>query len=138
VQERSRQETILIVVLRLSGAVTVLAFPAILLPAEWMASIHRWLGLGEFSASTLVDYLTRSIAALYGFHGVLMLLVSCDVRRYRGIVTYLAYMYLAFGAMMLGIDLHAGMPPYWTLGEGPMIAALGILFMVLLRSVPER
>ena len=59
----------LVFLLRLAGSVTASAFLAIFLPVEWMASTHRWLGLGEFPRAPVVDYLARSIAALYGFHG---------------------------------------------------------------------
>jgi len=57
-----------------------------------MAATHRWLGLGEFPKAPVVDYLTRSVAALYGFHRGLLLLVSRDPRRYRRIVSYIAWM----------------------------------------------
>ncbi|MCZ6836679.1 MAG: hypothetical protein O7G85_12955, partial [Planctomycetota bacterium] len=112
----------LILLLRFVACVLLLAFPAMLLPESVMASVHAKLGMGEFPASPLVDYLTRSIAALYGLHGVLVLIVSRDVVRYRSIVTYLGVMNIAFGIMMLGIDLHAGMPWWWTFGEGPPLA----------------
>ena len=110
---------------------TLAAFPAMFLPVDFMASSHQWLGLGEFPRSAIVDYLARSIAALYGFHGVLVLLVSTDPIRYRPIVWYIAVMNIAFGAIMVAIDLHAGLPMYWTAFEGPPIAALGIVIAVL-------
>ena len=78
----------LVVFLRLAGCVTSAAFLAIVLPVEWMASTHQWLGLGEFPRSPVVDYLARSVAALYGFHGVLLLIISGDPIRYRSIVSY--------------------------------------------------
>jgi hypothetical protein len=122
-------------VLRLSGVALLAAFPAMFLPAEWMAATHQRIGLGEFPRAPVVEYLTRSIAALYGFHGVLVLLVSRDPVYYRAIVSYLAVMNIAFGAMMLVIDLRAGLPAVWTLLEGPPIASLGVVLAVLNRSV---
>jgi hypothetical protein len=117
------REKLLVILLRLAGIAMLPAFLAIFLPTNWMIASHRWLGLGEFPDSALVQYLTRSIAALYGFHGLLALIVSLDVRRYRPIVWYLAAMNVAFGIAMILIDLHAGMPWYWTVAEGPPIAA---------------
>jgi len=122
---------LLVALLRLAGTVTVSAFLTILLPAEWMASTHRWLGLGEFPRAPVVDYLARSIAALYGFHGVLLLVVSTDPVRYRAIVWFVAAMNVAFGLIVIAIDVHAGMPVFWTLGEGPPIIALGIVIAIL-------
>ena len=122
---------LLVLLLRVAGVITVTAFLAILLPVEWMAVSHQWLGLGEFPRAPVVDYLARSTAALYGFHGVLILLVSTDPVKYHAIVTYIAVMNVLFGLIVLAIDLHAGMPAYWTFGEGPPIAAFGIVIAFL-------
>lgn len=132
-----RQEKILILILRLSAIVLLLAFPMILLPVEWMAATHRWLGLGEFPASPLVDYLTRSISFLYGFHGGLLLLVASDIRRYRGLLVYVIAMGFAFGVAIIPIDLHAGLPLYWVKGEGPLIIITALVMALLLRAVPR-
>jgi len=106
-----------------------------LLPTEWMAFTHRWLGLGEFPRAPVVEYLTRSIAALYGFHGGLLLLVSRDPLRYRSIVSYIAFMNVAFGLIVLAIDVNAGMPIHWTIFEGPPVVAFGIVVGLLNRSL---
>ena len=45
---------LLVGLLRLAGTITVSAFLTILLPVEWMASTHRWLGLGEFPRAPVV------------------------------------------------------------------------------------
>jgi len=122
------------ILLRFSGIVTCAAFLAIFLPGDWMASTHAWLGMGEFPRMPVVEYLARSIAALYGFHGVLLLIVASDPLKYRTIVTYIAAVNLLFGILVTAIDLHAGMPTEWTLFEGPPIAALGIVLAWLNRS----
>lgn len=96
-----------------------------------MASTHEWLGLGEFPRAAVVDYLARSIAALYGFHGALVLLVSMDPVRYRSIVWFIASMNIVFGVMLIAIDMHAGLPPVWIALEGPPIIAFGIVIAVL-------
>jgi hypothetical protein len=129
------RERALILVLRLSGGVVALAFLAVFLPTGWMAGTHRWLGLGEFPASPLVDYLTRSASALYGIHGGLLLVLSRDVRRFAPVVVYVAAAGVAFGAAMIGIDLSAGMPLYWSVGEGPSILALGSITFWLARGI---
>jgi hypothetical protein len=129
-----RQMTPLVVLLRLAGAVMVLAFFAVVLPVDWMAATHRWLGLGEFPRAPIVDYLARSIAVLYGFHGVLVLIVSRDPVKYRTIVWYLAVMDILGGAIILAIDIHAGLPAMWTLLEGPPVTAFGIVIGLLNRQ----
>lgn len=131
------REKVLIVILRLSAVLLLLAFPMMLLPAEWMATTHRWLGLGEFPASPLVDYLTRSVSFLYGFHGGLLLLVAGDLRRHRGLLVYIIAMGFAFGVCIIAIDLHAGLPLHWILGEGPLILITAVIMGLLLRAVPR-
>jgi hypothetical protein len=125
---------LLVLFLRLAGAVMVTAFVAVLLPADWMAEMHRGFGLGEFPRMPVVDYLARSVALLYGFHGVLVLIVSRDPVKYRTIVWYLAVMNTLFGAIILAIDVHAGMPAMWTLLEGPPVTAFGIVIGLLNRQ----
>ncbi len=133
----TRQERVLVFLLRLCGAIMLSAFATLLLPVDWMAATHRWLGLGEFPASPLVDYLTRSISGLYGIHGGLFLLVSGNVRRYAGVIRYLVVMGFVFGVLLLGIDFHARLPTYWSVGEGPLIIVISTVFLLLLRSVPR-
>jgi hypothetical protein len=124
---------LLVALLRLGGAVTVTAFLAMLLPVEWMTSAHRWLGLGEFPQSAVVDYLARSVAALYGFHGVLLFIIARDPERFATIVRYVAFMNIALGVVLVAIDAHAGLPWWWTWGEGPPIVAFGIVILLLSR-----
>jgi hypothetical protein len=117
---------LLTALLRLSGGVIALAFLAVIMPGEWMVSTHAMLGMGELPRAPIVEYLTRSLAALYGFHGVLLLIIAGDPIRYRDLVWYVAAMNVSFGIMLLSIDLYAGMPALWTLFEGPPIAAMGV------------
>lgn len=124
----------LVLLLRLAGTVMVTAFLAVLLPVDWMAATHKWLGLGEFPRLPIVDYLARSVALLYGFHGVLVLIVSRDPVKYRTIVSYLAVMNTLFGIIIFAIDLHAGLPGMWTLLEGPPVIAFGIVIGILNRQ----
>jgi hypothetical protein len=136
--EPARRQRILVILLRIGGGMTVTAFLAVFLPIEWMATTHRWLGLGEFPRAPIVDYLARSTAAFYGFHGVLLFIISSDPVRYRGIVRYAGAMSLILGVMLVFIDVHAGMPLYWILGEGPPVIAIGATVLYLMGDPPSR
>ena len=116
---------------------TASAFFAVLLPVDWMASAHHALMPGAFPRAPIVDYLTRSIALLYGFHGVLMIIVAADPVRYRPIVSYIAAMDILFGFAICAIDIHAGMPWFWTVGETTPITGQGII-IALLNTDPGR
>jgi len=129
------RERALILLLRVSGGVMLLALFAIVLPTEWMAATHRWLGLGEFPASPLVDYLTRSASALYAIYGGLLVLLARDVRRFAPVIVYLAVTGLAFGVIMIGVDFAAGMPRYWSVGEGPLVLVLSSVILWLARGI---
>ena len=131
------ERRVLVWLLRLGGVITSSAFLTIFLPVEWMAATHEWLGLGEFPRAPIVEYLARSIAALYGFHGVLLLIIARNPARHRPIVRYVGVLNVVFGTLMTGIDLHAGMPAHWTLTEGPPVAAFGVLILYLSRSLPD-
>ena len=124
----------LVVLLRIAAIGTMLAFGAMFLPADFMAATHQRLGMGEFPRVPLVEYLTRSIAALYGFHGVFVWIVSRDPVRYRAFVWFVASMNVTFGAIVLAIDLHAGMPRAWSLVEGPSIIVLGLAIAAAARK----
>ena len=102
-----------------------------LLPTGWMAATHAWLGMGEFPGVPLTGYLVRSVAALYGFHGVMMLIIARDVVRYDGLVLFCGVMDIVFGTMMFAIDSHAGMPWWWTAVEGPSLAGTGVVVLYL-------
>ena len=119
--------------LRFGGCVLTVAFLAVLMPVEWMAASHQALGLGEFPRQPIVDYLARSVSALYGFHGILLFVVATDPVKYRAIVTYLVAMTIGFGVIMIGIDLHAGLPLWWTAVEGPSLLVLGTVIGLLNR-----
>ena len=121
------EDTLVVLLLRIGSALTGAAFFAVLLPVDAMASMHARLGLGAFPRGPIVDYLARSVAALYGFHGVMLYLISTDVVRYRPLVWFAAAKCCAFGAMLIGIGVHAGLPGYWVAAEGPPVVAIGCL-----------
>ena len=127
--------TALTVILRLVGLIALTAFFAMVLPGAWMASTHRALGFGEWPQTPVFEYLARSIAALYGFHGGLLVLISGDPARHAAIVKYMAVMYVAFGLIVLAIDLEAGLPMWWTAAEGPPLVMIGVLIAFLARDL---
>lgn len=131
------RERLLIYLLRFGAVLLGTAFLTMFLPAEWMAAIHRRLGLGDFPASPLVDYLTRSASALYAFHGGVLAVASLDVRRYAPLIDYLGWANVVLGLALLGIDLHAGLPGWWVLAEGPWIVATGVALLWLVRPLRD-
>jgi hypothetical protein len=128
---------LLVYLLRIAGIILCLAVFAIFLPPAWMAAGHRLLGLGEFPDAPIVDYLARSVSILYAVHGGALLLLSTDIRRFAPLIRYFAIMDLVFGTLMIGIDLFAGLPLFWTLQEGPPVMLKGVLTLYLLNGLEE-
>lgn len=121
------REATLVLLLRLGGFLTLGALFAAFLPTEWMAASHRWLGMGEFPAAPLTDYLTRSVSLLYAVHGCVLLMISTDVRRYAPLIILIGGVDVLVGIGLTVIDVRAGMPSWWTLAEGPWVALTGAL-----------
>jgi hypothetical protein len=131
-------EKALVVILRCTAGLLLLALAPVLFPHSWMAAINREIGLGELPDTAIVGYLTRSLSALYAYHGALVLYLSLDVRRYLPLIGCLAVVNMMFGAMMLSLDIYLGMPLPWTIGEGPLIFGLGAVIFGLAARVKRK
>jgi len=62
--------------------------------------------------------------------------LATDVRRHAPVIRYIGWSTLAFGLAMVLIDSRAGMPLLWTLLEGPPIATVGTVLLLLVRRLP--
>jgi hypothetical protein len=119
--------------LRLLGTLDLLALAVVLLPQETIARLHEAAGLGVLPRDATTGYLIRSTSALYALHGALLWWVSFDIARYRGMIAFLGWAAVVHGALLVGIDVSQGMPAWWTLIEGPSLAVIGIVVLLLLR-----
>ena len=117
--------------MRVVGGVMLVALMAALMPLDWMATAHAWLGLGELPEAPLVEYLARSACLLYGLLGALFVRVAGDLERYAPIARFLGATFVVLGVAIIGVDLDAGMPLYWTLWEGPPTIAVGLAMIWL-------
>jgi hypothetical protein len=134
----TKSERALVVVLRVGAVLLLLAAPAAVMPFSWMAVIHDLFGQGPLPDQPVVQYLARSASALYAYHGAVVLLLSFDVRRYLKVIRFMAWANVTFGGVVLVIDVATGMPPWWTLLEGPGIGGFGLAVVLLARHVSRR
>ena len=123
--------------LRVIGTGALLALPFVFFPDAWMDAIHRWLGMGTLPAEPVVGYLTRSASFFYAMLGGLLWVVSFDLRRHRPVAIYLVSAFLAFGCVLLAVDLLQGMPLWWAIGEGSFDIAMGAIGLFLARRIPQ-
>jgi len=128
----SRCERTLKTLLRVYGAVAGLAIFAVFMPRVWMVAAHEAIGLGKFPDGAIMEYLARSVSALYAFHGGLLWLLAGDVRRYAAIIAYVAVVGVAFSLFILALDASLGLPVWWVLGEGPCVLVISIVILALL------
>jgi len=128
-------DTLLKWLLRLIGGVELFAIPFLLFPFAWMNTVHdRILGLGTLPNAPIVEYMARSLSALYAVHGAVVFRLSFDVPRFRPLIGFLGYLHLVLGLVVFVIDLTARLPMWWVAGEGPGIATGGLLILILNRS----
>jgi hypothetical protein len=107
---------------------------AAMLPIGVMDRIHQLIGLGPLPQGPIVEYLARSTSMFYAIHGVLLWYLASDLRRYRDLFRFYLRVSLLFAAGLFLTDLSAGLPPRWTLVEGPIVAAFIVLIMVWFRK----
>lgn len=130
----TRSERALKWVLRLNGVVTVAALVAVFLPMEWMDRTHRALGMGEMPRGPVVEYLARTVSALYAIHGGLCLVLARDVRRFAPVIAYVAWAALVFAGLVFWIDSRAGLPRVWVWSEAVSVAVMSGVMLVLCKS----
>ena len=133
--EPSGAERWLIWTLRGIGGLEAVAFLAMVMPTSWMIAAHQGLGMGELVATPILQYLTRTISALYGCLGLLQILISFDLPRYRPVITFLGWTHVVLGPAVFYLDSWAGLPGHWTWLEGPPILLLGLLYLALARRI---
>lgn len=107
------------IILRFLGVTMLLAMVPVVMPLSWMVETHRWLGLGEMPTGPVVEYLARSLSALYAVFGALFLFATIDMERSRPLIRFLGVTFAILGAVFTGVDLAAGLPWWWTWIEGP-------------------
>jgi hypothetical protein len=113
--------------IRANAAVLLCAAGAIVLPDDMMAETHARLGLGTLARDRMTAYLTRSASASYAMHGAVLAALTADVRRYRRLIDRVYVLHVLFALTLLGIDLHAGMPGWWTAAEVGTIGVVAVM-----------
>ena len=131
------KKKVLLIILRLSGLILITAFVAVFLPYDTMANIHRQMGLGDFPALPILDYLARSVSLFYGIHGIILLYISFDLARYLPLLKLLCYVGFLFGIALFVIDINAPMPANWAYTEGPFVLSLNLAIYILVIMIEK-
>lgn len=122
--------------LRFIGAVCLLALIGLFMPRDWMAATHEAIGLGPFPEEPITEYLARSTSGLCAFYGGLLLLISRDVHRYRGLIAFQALGIMA--CSLAGTIMGAGWGRLWwfVFIDAILCWAYCVPVLILLRRIP--
>ena len=131
-------EKSLIIILRVSGIMLIMAFAGVIMPYDMMAKVHQQIGLGHFPQLPILDYLARSVSLFYIMHGIIVLYISFNLLRYLQFLKLLCYLGLGFGMALFIIDINAPMPANWAFGEGPIIILLNLLVYILVLRIQKK
>jgi len=123
----------LVLVLRATAVLFLLAFVGAVLPESWMKAVHEWGGLGPWPGGALLVYLARALSILYGFYGMLALYLSFDVRRYLPLIRFMAIVGFPFAPVMFVVLWTAGLPTVWAVSEPASIVVISALWYVASR-----
>lgn len=100
--------------LRITGAMEILAFIAVVMPQAWMEGAHAWLGLGAFPGAPVTMFMIRQASYTYGMHGVSLWVLASNVERFRPLILFNGWAYLLAGPVFFLIDYTSGLPLWWT------------------------
>ena len=125
-------------ILRLSGAVEILAFFAVIMPRSWMEISHAWLGMGEMPNGPVLMFMIRQASYTYGMHGVSLWVLASDVNRFRKLVILNGIAFLLAGPIFFWIDYTTGMPWYWTLIDSLGCGSFGAAILGLSLTAPDQ
>jgi hypothetical protein len=127
-------ERLQVFVLRIAGAVEMLAFIAVVMPRAWMETSHAWLGLGEMPGGPLLIFMIRQASYTYGVHGLSLWVISTDVVKYRVFVILNGVAFLIAAPIFFLIDYTSGIPWWWTVVDTLGCGSFGVALLILSRA----
>src|SRR4051812_16413467 len=121
--------------LRFLASLQMLTAGVTIMPLEWIAAWHAWVGLGVMSHDPMLRYVVRGGGFVQGGIGVLLWIMAGDVTRYRPLILATAGIYLIAGPAFYLIESIAHMPRFWCVLDSASCLAVGAILLALcLRS----
>lgn len=122
----------LIILLRISGIGAGMAIFAVFMPHAWMDAGHRAMHMGPLPQEPIVEYLARSVSALYALLGGFWWVAAGDLPRYRRLLAYSLIAGLIGGPLLLVMDIQLGLPTMWVASEGPIVFGHSLVLLLLM------
>lgn len=120
--------------LRLAGALEILAFIAVAMPRSWMDVSHAWLGLGDMPRGPIIMFMIRQASYAYGMHGISLWVLASNVARFRPLVLLNGISFLLAAPVFFLIDHTSGMPLWWTVADALGCGFFGASLLLLNRK----
>ena len=130
----SRKLVLVAWILRVVGILAMLAIVAAFMPLSWMASVHESIGLGKMPDGPIVEYLARSLTAIYALLGCWIFYSSGRVSAQLGFVRLFGALFAVFGVVLWWVGFKSGLPIAWVLLEGPPSILLGLWIVYCCRG----
>jgi len=130
----SRKLVLVAWILRVVGILAMFAIVAAFMPLSWMASVHESIGLGKMPDGPIVEYLARSLSALYALLGCWIFYLSGRVPDQLGFVRLFGALFAVFGVVLWWVGFKSGLPIAWVLLEGPPSILLGLWIVYCCRG----
>jgi hypothetical protein len=130
----SRKLVLVAWILRVVGILAMFAIVAAFMPLSWMASVHESIGLGKMPDGPIVEYLARSLSALYALLGCWIFYLSGRVPDQLGVVRLFGALFAVFGVVLWWVGFKSGLPIAWVLLEGPPSILLGLWIVYCCRG----
>lgn len=127
------RERLLVWLLRLAGAVEILAFIAVVMPRSWMEISNAWVGLGPMPEGPLLMFMIRQASYTYGVHGLSLWLIASNVERFRPLIVFNGIAFLVAAPVFFLIDITSGMPLWWAVSDPGSCALFGAALLWLSR-----
>ena len=111
----NRKQAVTAWIFRLVGLSGMLAIVAVVMPFSWMAETHEYLGLGKMPEGAIVEYLARSLSAVYVVLGVVLWKVSFRFAQQLELVRLLRIRQVSLMLGWLPRDRQASLELGWLL-----------------------
>jgi hypothetical protein len=123
----------LVLVLRATAVLFILALAGAALPESWMKAVYELGGREPWPDGPLLVYLARLVCILYGVYGLIALYLSFDPRRYLPLIRFLALLGFPLAPVMFVVIWTAGLPLVWAVSEPVGILVISALWYVASR-----
>lgn len=83
----------------------------------------------------LVMFMIRQASYAYGMHGISLLVLATDLKRFRPLILLNGLSFLLAAPVFFVIDYSTGMPWFWTIADSVGCGFFGAAVLVLDRRV---